>query len=90
MKTTYVVQRNGQVALPLELRKEYSSKTGDEIQFTKDINGWYLKKIEPDPMELLDQLGDLLKAKGITLEQLQSDGSKIRAGLVKEIYGLTA
>ncbi len=87
-KTTYVVQRNGQVTLPPELREEYQLKPGDEVRFIKGAEGWIVAKIDPDPLQLLDQLGDVLKAKGVTLEQLMEDGATIRESLVKEIYNL--
>lgn len=87
-KKTYVVQRNGQVTLPPELREEYRLKPGDEVRFIKGSEGWIITKINPDPMQLLDQLGEVLKAKGMTLEQLMEDGETIRESLVKEIYDL--
>lgn len=88
-KTTYIVQRNGQVTLPPELRKEYGLKSGDEVAFLKKAEGWLIIRSEPDPFVLLDQLGQVLKGKGVTLEQLMEDGRGIRAQLAEEIYGLT-
>ncbi len=89
-KTTYTVQRNGQVTLPPALREEYGLKEGDQVSFLKNPNGWMIVKQNPDPIALLDQLGDVLKMKGITFEQLVEDGEEIRSQLVEEIYGLTA
>lgn len=88
-KTSYIVQKNGQVTLPLELREEYGLSVGDEVTFLKGDDGWIISKPEPDPLDLLDQLGDALKTKGITLDQLMADGRDIRGELVKEIYGLS-
>lgn len=84
---TYTIQRNGQVTLPPELRAEYKLRQGDQVIFTKGANGWFIVKKEPDPIALLDQLGDMLREKGITMEEILADGEKIREQLFEERYG---
>lgn len=89
-KIAYTVQRNGQVTLPPQLRAEYGLKMGDRVKFVRGADGWMIIKQSPDPLELLDQLGEALKEKGITLEELTADGRGIRGDLLRELYDLTA
>ena len=85
-KEAYTVQENGQVTLPKELREEYGLKKGDAVVFQKTPAGWVVRKQEPDPMQLLDELGEALRAKGITLEEWMASGREIRGELLKEKY----
>jgi bifunctional DNA-binding transcriptional regulator/antitoxin component of YhaV-PrlF toxin-antitoxin module len=87
-KESYTVQENGQVTLPLELRQEYGIKKGDVVVFQKTSEGWLIRKQEPDPLKLLDELGEALRAKGITLEEWIESGREIRGQLIKAKYGL--
>ncbi len=85
-KTTYAVQKNGQVTLPRELREEYSIKEGDKVQFIKTADGWTVVKAKAKVNDLLDQLKALLEEEGVTLTQLLEDGDKTKSDLVKELY----
>lgn len=87
-KEAYIVQENGQVTLPKELRQEYNLKKGDTVVFQKTDDGWVVQKQEPDPMQLLDELGEALKAKGISLEEWIKSGREIRGEILKEKYDL--
>lgn len=86
----YMIQENGQVTLPKELRREFKLRKGDAIVFERTEDGWLIRKPEPDPMKLLDELGALLEARGITLDELIASGRDIRGELVREQYGLGA
>lgn len=87
-KTAYTIQRNGQVTLPPALRQEYNLQAGDQVAFRRVKDGWLVTKKEIDPLALLDMMGDMLDAKGISLEELIADGEKIREQLAEEMYGL--
>ena len=87
-KKIYTIQDNGQVTLPIEFRKKYGLKKGDAVVFKETDDGLLISPREALAMKLLDELGDALKAKGITLEQLIEDGEKIRTELIREQYGL--
>ncbi len=86
----YIVQENGQVTLPKELRQEYRLAKGDTVVFERTADGWIIKKQTPDPLQLLDELGAALEAQGISLDDLIASGRDIRAELVREKYGLDA
>jgi AbrB family looped-hinge helix DNA binding protein len=84
----YTIQENGQVTLPKALRREYNLNKGDEVVFERTSEGWLVRKREADPLKLLDELGAVLAARGITLEELIASGRDIRADIVREQYGL--
>jgi AbrB family looped-hinge helix DNA binding protein len=90
MKRTYVVQENGQVTLPAEWREKYGLKRGDLISFVETDEGLLVQPREAVAMELLDQIGEALKERGISLEELVESGREIRAEMLKEKYGLDA
>lgn len=43
---------------------------------------------DPDPMKLLDELGAMLKERGITLDELIASGRDIRGEIIRERYGI--
>lgn len=84
----YTIQENGQVTLPKELRREYGLRKGDTVVFERTEEGWIVRKDEPDPMKLLDELGKILAARGVTLDDLIASGRDIRGEIVREQYGM--
>jgi AbrB family looped-hinge helix DNA binding protein len=84
----YTIQENGQVTLPKALRREYQLRKGDEVVFERIEEGWIIRKQEPDPMKLLDELGTVLAARGITLDELITSGRDIRGEIVREQFGV--
>lgn len=84
----YTIQENGQVTLPKELRREYGLRKGDTVVFERTEEGWIVRKDEPDPMKLLDELGKILAARGVTLDDLIAAGRDIRGEIVREQYGM--
>lgn len=82
----YTIQENGQVTLPKALRREYQLSKGDEVVFERTKDGWLIRKQEPDPMKLLDELGAILEARGITLDELIASGRNVRGEIVREQY----
>lgn len=84
----YTIQENGQVTLPKELRREYGLRKGDTVVFERTEEGWIVRKDEPDPMKLLDELGKILAARGVTLDDLIASGRDIRGEIVHEQYGM--
>lgn len=87
IQLTYTIQTDGQVTLPPQLRAEYELEQGDQVIFCKSTNGWFIMKKEPDPIALLDELGEMLRERGITMENVLADGEKIREELFEERYG---
>ena len=85
-KKIYTIQDNGQVTLPIEFRKKYNLKKGDVIMFKETEDGLVISPREALAMNLLDEIGDALKAKGMTLDEMIEDGKKIREEIYQEKY----
>jgi AbrB family looped-hinge helix DNA binding protein len=87
-KKTYVIQERGQVTLPKEFREKYGLKQGDEVVFREMEDGLLIRPREAEVMRLLDEIGEALRERGITLEELMESGREIRSELLKTRYGL--
>jgi AbrB family looped-hinge helix DNA binding protein len=88
MKKRYTIQENGQVTLPAEWRDKFGLKKGDEIVFEETDQGLLISPREAILLQLLDDIGDELRDKKVTLEALMQDGREIRGKLLKEMYGI--
>lgn len=89
VKRTYSIQENGQVTLPMEWLRKYGLKKGDLVSYVVNEDGSLT--VVPRvalAMKVLDEIGDALKAKGITLAQLMADGRDIRGDILKDKYGI--
>lgn len=83
------VQQNGQVTIPIEIRRKWGLEPGDLIAFVETEAGLLIiPDAENVAMEALDRIGEALKAKGITLDELMEDGREIRGQLLEEEYGI--
>ncbi|MFO7943457.1 MAG: AbrB/MazE/SpoVT family DNA-binding domain-containing protein [Anaerolineales bacterium] len=83
------VQQNGQVTIPIEIRKKWGLEPGDLVAFVETEAGvLILPQEEKAAREALDRIGEVLKAKGITIEEMMEDGREIRGQLLEEEYGI--
>ncbi|MGH2536541.1 MAG: AbrB/MazE/SpoVT family DNA-binding domain-containing protein [Candidatus Promineifilaceae bacterium] len=89
-KKTYTIQDNGQITLPVEWRRRYGLKKGDVVVYKETEEGLLISPKEAQVLRLLDELGEGLKAKGITLEELIESGREIRQELYEEKYARDA
>jgi AbrB family looped-hinge helix DNA binding protein len=87
MKTVYTLQENGQVTLPAEWREKNHLKKGDVLSFIETDEGLLIMPKRVLAAKLLDEIGDALREKGITLEELLESGREIRSELARETYG---
>jgi len=85
-KKTYTIQENGQITLPAEWRRRYGLKKGDAVVLKETEEGLLISPKEAQILSLLDEIGESLKAKGITLEELIESGREIRQELYDEKY----
>ncbi len=82
------VQSKGQVTIPTEIRKRLGLKKGDLVAFVETEDGVLISPREVVLTKALATIGEALKEKGITLDQLMEDGHAIRGQLMEEHYGL--
>lgn len=77
---------NVQVTLPIEFRRRFDLKKGDAVVFKETDEGLLISSKEALVMKLLDEIGDGLKAKGITLDELIESGREVKQEIYDEEY----
>jgi antitoxin PrlF len=82
------IQEKGQVTLPADVRRKLGLKKGDLVSVTQTAEGILITPQEVLAMKALDQIGEALRAKGLTLEELIESGREIRGKLIEEEYGI--
>jgi AbrB family looped-hinge helix DNA binding protein len=82
------IQAKGQVTIPTKIRRKLNLKQGDLVSFVETEDGVLIKPAEVIMKEALQEIGEALKAEGITLEQMMERSHKIREKLVEEMYGI--
>ncbi len=85
-KTVYIIQENGQVTLPIEFRRRYNLKKGDAVIFKETEEGLLISPKEALVLKLLDEIGEELEARGISLDELIASGREIREEIYEEKY----
>lgn len=83
-----IVQKKGQITIPIEIRKKMGLKEGDLVAFVETEQGIMISPQETIAMDALDKLGEALKARGMTLEELMEEGEQTREELVRAKYQL--
>lgn len=84
------VQQKGQVTIPVEIRRKWGLEKGDRVAFVETEEGVLISPQEVIAMEALDRIGEALKERGITLEEMIESGREIRGQLIEEEYGIEA
>ena len=84
------VQAKGQITIPVEIRQKLGLEKGDVVAFVETERGVLISPQEVVAMEALEQIGEALKEKGISLEEMIASGRDLRGRLVEEEYGLEA
>ncbi len=84
------VQEKGQVTLPAQIRKRLGLKKGDLVAVTQTPGGILITPQEVVATQALDRIGEILRAQGVTLEDLIESGKKEREALIAERYGIRA
>jgi AbrB family looped-hinge helix DNA binding protein len=87
---TSVVQEKGQVTIPVEIRRKLGLKPGDMVEFVETEEGVVIAPRQVVAVDVLREIGERLKARGISLEELLADGRDLRGDLQKKMYGLDA
>ena len=85
-----VVQKRGQVTIPVDLRRKLGMEEGDVVAFIETEDGILISPREVLAMDALDRIGQALQKQGISLDELIETGRESRARMVKEDYGLRA
>lgn len=81
------IQEKGQVTLPAEVRRKLGLKKGDLVAVQATEEGVLITPQEVLAMRALDRIGEALKKRGLSLEDLMESGREIRGQTVEEKYG---
>jgi AbrB family looped-hinge helix DNA binding protein len=82
------VQEKGQVTIPSEIRRKLKLKKGDLVMFVETDAGVVIKPAEILVSSALDEIGRVLEAKGIKLDELLDHGRERRGELIESENGL--
>ncbi len=78
------VQARGQVTIPIEIRRKLGLTKGDMVAFVETEDGVLISPQEVVAMGALDRIGEALKARGISLEEMIESGREIRGQMEEE------
>jgi len=82
------VQEKGQVTLPVDVRRKLGLKKGDLVAVVETDGGVLITPQEAIAMNALDRIGEVLRAQGLSLEDLIESGNVQRVRLIEEQYGI--
>ena len=83
------MQEKGQVTIPTEIRKKLGLKRGDLVAVMETPDGVFITPQQVLATKALDQIGNILKENGLSLDELIAVGRDIRTDLLQETYGFT-
>jgi AbrB family looped-hinge helix DNA binding protein len=83
------MQEKGQVTIPQGIRKKLGLKRGDLVAVMETPEGIFITPQQVLATKALDSIGDILKEKGLSLEEVISSGRELRTDILQEIYGIT-
>lgn len=82
------IQEKGQVTLPSEVRRRLGLKKGDLVAVIETPDGVLITPQEVLASKTLDRIGDALREKGLSLDDLIESGREERAEMVSEACGI--
>jgi AbrB family looped-hinge helix DNA binding protein len=83
-----VVQKRGQITIPIDLRRKMGIEEGGVIAFIETEEGVLLSPRRALALDALDRIAEALEQQGISLDELIESGREIRGELLREEYGL--
>lgn len=83
-----ILRRGRQITIPIEVYEALNLDEGDRLELTVEDGVINLRSRTQLALEALAELRRELAEAGITEEELQESGRKIREELVKEKYGI--
>jgi AbrB family looped-hinge helix DNA binding protein len=83
------IQEKGQVTILQEIRKKLGLKRGDLVAVMETPEGVFITPQQVVATKALESIGNILKEKGLSLEELIASGRQIRTDILQETYGIT-
>jgi antitoxin PrlF len=78
------IQEKGQVTIPTEIRKKLRLKRGDLVAVMETPEGMFITPQQVLATKVFESIGQILKEKGLSLEELIASGRQIRTDLLQE------
>jgi AbrB family looped-hinge helix DNA binding protein len=82
------IQEKGQVTLPAAIREHLGLKKGDLVSIVETPQGVLIKPQELIATDALNRIGEALREKGLSLDELIDSGRDERDQLLKEFYDI--
>jgi len=82
------VQEKGQVTLPSNVREKLGLKKGDLVSIMETNEGILISPQQAVASQALDKIGEALREKGLSLEELMESGREERGSIIEKKYGL--
>jgi AbrB family looped-hinge helix DNA binding protein len=79
-----IVQKRGQVTIPVDLRRKLGVEEGDVVAFVETKDGILISPREVLAMDALERIGKALQKQGTSLEELIATGHEARGGTVEQ------
>ena len=83
------MQEKGQVTIPTDIRKKLGLRRGDLVAVMETPDGVFITPQQVVATKALDSIGDILKEKGLSLEEVIASGRELRTDILQETYGIT-
>lgn len=80
-------RRSAEVTRPAQLRRKLGLKKGDLVAITETEEGVLVTPQGVVTMKALDRIGEALKKRGLSPEELIGTGREIRGQTIEERYG---
>ncbi len=84
------VQEKGQVTLPSDMREKLGLKKGDLVAVMETSEGVFISPQVIVASKTLDKIGEALRGKGLSLEDLIESGREERDNIIEKKYGLSS
>lgn len=81
------IRERRQVTLPAEVLNQLKLTVGDSLVLSVDDQKLIAKPLQKQSVETLTALQNVIQKTNVSESEFQNSGQKIRAKIVKEIYG---
>ncbi len=82
------IQKRGTVTIPAQLRRKWGLEVGSEVVFEDTEAGILIRRAsEAEILQAIELVGQELKKRGVTFEELMDQGEQTREELYQERYG---
>ncbi len=85
-----IIRGRRQITIPSEACRELDIGTGDALEIEIRDGGLFMKPARDVALDALAEIQRLFQESGITEEELQAEGRRIRRELNREQYGIDA